>query len=147
MTPPSRPVTQTHPSNPVAPSGLPAPTWARPVARPSVTHGAPPARDATLAVGDPNPPFQAGRALRTARPPGRLAPPARHAGLPVGDPDRAARPILRPPECPSAQALASVPEPRSLQPLLWWEQIKQHLRGLRAQETIVLVPPIPHIQC
>ena len=106
MPPPSRPVTHTHPSNPVAPSGLPAPSWARPFARPSVTHGAPPARDATLPVGGPNPPFQAGCAVLTARPPGRLAPPARHAGLPVGDPDRPARRSLRPPECPPAQALA-----------------------------------------
>ena len=110
VTQPSRPVTQTHPSNPVAPSGLPAPTRARPVARPSVTHGAPPARGATLPVGDPNLSVQAGCALLSARPPGRLAPPSRHAGCALGDPARRARRILRPPECPPAQALASVPE-------------------------------------
>ena len=147
VTPPSRPVTQTHPSNPVAPSGLPAPTRARPVARPSVTHGAPPARGATLPVGDPNLSVQAGCALLSARPPGRLAPPSRHAGCALGDPARRARRILRPPECPPAQALASVPEPRSQEPLLWWEQIKQHLRALRARETSTVVPPIPHPQC
>ena len=97
-------MTQTRPSNPVAPSGLPAPTRARAVTCPSVLHGAPPARGGALPVGDPNPAVQAGPALLTARPPGRLAPPARHAGIPVGDPDRLARPILRPPECQPAQA-------------------------------------------